>query len=298
MLVDMRIRLLICLLFLLVIPRCLYSFFPEDTFTYTFSDKKIEVYDTFELRIEIIQNDNINRAVDFDREALSEKGFILESFDYSVIKSFNPEGEISILYELILLFSIKTDNIKSLPHIMEFPSFSISLIPIQKSKEIKIYSVGKEQIEIINKRSNYLFIIIIILSISIGLMIIIMFAANFVKKGNKKELEVEEEKEEISNNIYRRYIEKKEDFKKNKDTHLFLLSIEKLVKSYVLRSNNLTNLDEFFDNENISCEFKARIRNFIDKLREYYHIGNLHIHNEDFEKLEKDFKSILFSNSK
>ena len=270
--------------------------YSKDTysFDYKFSKKKIGIAESFNLTITIVTDNSSLGFIDFDRKAINSKGFVINNFDYSVEQIYNVNEMPKIVYDIDFEIGLLFDEITKFG-IVEFPAFEIRLRPISKNAKTQIYEIGSENIEVTKSmRTNIILLSIltsIILFLATGVIIVVSI---MIKKKNVCIANKTMEKD-LSNNVYKRFIEKKEEFKRNKDVDSFLSTVEQLINSYVLRKCKITNMNDFFAIPTISSEAKIGIRNLLRNIERYDTIEDFKWNSDELEKFETDFKTLLFA---
>lgn len=263
-------------------------------FDYEFTKSEIDITETFDLNITIVTDIFNISFVDFQKNDINEFGFYIKKFDYTVRQIYNVNDEAKIIYSINFEIGMLLDKLTSLGK-RQFPPFEIHLIPINNINEIEIYRTEKKIIEIFASKTIFNIYTILIIVFTIIVVIILAIVVIFKRKNNVKTPHFDDE--QLSENTYKKFIEKKEFFVQNKDINLFLISVEKLLTSYILRKYHITNFEDFYSLANVSTGIKNGVKELFDELLAYKTTKLIDIKNKDFKAFEVKFKTFLYANS-
>ncbi len=252
-----------------VISISLFSVSNQVIFEYKFSNSSINLNDVFKLSVSIRSNSDEPLIIDFDKDAIKDNGFEIKDFSYSITQKDKVNLEQTVEYELNFKIGVSVEKFQGFGE-KEFPSFEISLISPKTGEPQETYQVSSKTINIKKPFPfNSVVLGLVIGSVLvIVLLLVLVLSRSLIKKSSSMKLK--QQATELSDNVYRRFLSKKEAFRKNKDLQSYLNFLDKIVTSYVLRKYSFTNIFEFFNDNSVSYDLKASVRKIlreIDKLK-------------------------------
>lgn len=233
---------------------------PVTKFDYSYDRTKMSIDENLNLTIELVTQNPKPRAIHFNRDILDNTPFRITNMDYYTQHKQDTPSSNTVIYRLTMDIGLKLGNISGYG-VYELPSLDIELISISNPEEREKFITAPQEIELYRPfRFNILLIVVVILS-----AIVIMGVGLFVFRtvsGEKRANETEVQKhEELTQSVYKRFVENREKYIKDKNKSQLMNSVEKILISFILRKNNVTNIDDFYQNDKIPDEEKIRLRN-------------------------------------
>lgn len=265
----------------------------QTAFEYSFNKAFMTLNETFKLGVEIKSDSEKVKILDFDKAPIKKHGFEVVDFSYSIINSGDSDKPGRITYRLNFEIGLSLGDFGGFGD-KEFPSFEISLSPTELDGDApEIYQVSSKKIRIKEAFSfKSLFMIIGVVGlIVIGVFIIFVVFSSFLKRNT--EIKRETSNTELVGNIYRRFVSKKEVFRKNKDIEAYMSALEKIITSYVLRKNSVTNLFELFNDSSVPADVKAGVRKLLRSVDKLKTENSIDVDDSRILSIEEDFKSLI-----
>ncbi len=270
----------------------LFSASNQAVFEYKFNNTSINLNDAFNLKVNIISNSDEPKFIDFDKDTIKEHGFEIKDFSYTITQNGRPVIEQRVVYELDFKIGISMGKFEGFGD-KEFPAFEIRLISTKTGEPQETYQAGSKTINVKKPfpfNSIMLGLVISFFLIFI-LFLILVLSRSFLKKSSSTKRKQQDT--ELSDNMYRRFLIKKEMFRKNKDLQSYLNSLEKIVTSFALRKYSVTNIFVFFNDTSVSFDLKATIRNILRDIDKLKSVGYLEPDDDKILNIENNLIALV-----
>jgi flagellar basal body-associated protein FliL len=252
----------------------------------------MSIDENLNLTIELVSQNPKPRAIHFNRDILENTPFRITNLDYYIQHKQDTPSSNTIIYRLSTDIGIKLGKISGYG-VYELPSLEIELISISNPEEREKFITAPQEIELYRPlRFNILLIVVVILS-----ALVIMGVGLFVFRtvtGEKGANEAEGQKhEELTQSVYKRFLESREKYIKDKNKSQFLNSVEKILISFTFRKNNVTNIDDFYQNDIIPDEEKIRLRSTLKTIEFLKSKDTTQLSHEELDNLAMSFSNTI-----